>query len=239
MLAPRLILASLLADFVFQPRQLVEWKSRSRAGLLAHGAVHFVLLLVVGVGQWSGQFLILAVALVIAHLMVDVAKIRLDRRFQGGYWPVATFLGDQALHLAAIVAFSAAYGDDIIGNIETVMSSLEPVIVVVAAIYVATLFGGAVLIRLVTDVFRPASARRMSPEGAGAFIGVLERLVVTTLVALNQYGAAGLVLAAKSIARYRRIEEEKEFGDYFLIGTLSSMVLAILAGLAVRRVTGQ
>ncbi|MDR7400642.1 MAG: DUF3307 domain-containing protein [Armatimonadota bacterium] len=231
---------SLLADFVFQPPRLVSWKSRASAGLLVHGVIHLALTAAVGVGYWSARYLVLAATLAIAHLAVDAAKIRMDRGHSEGYWPVATFLGDRALHLAAMVLCAAAFGYDGIGWAwPALAASLAPASVVVAIVYVATLFGGAVLVRLVTDVFRPpASDGRRLPAGAGAFVGVVERLMVTTLVALNQYGAAGFVLAAKFIARYRRIEEEKEFGDYFLVGTLTSMALAILAGLAVRRALG-
>ncbi len=241
MLVRRLILASLLGDFVFQPARLAAWKARTPLGLLVHGAVHLALVAGVGVGYWSLRYLLLAATLAAAHLAVDAAKIRLDRRVGGGYWPVATFLGDQAAHLAATVGLAAAYGfADASPLAPALAAARAPEVVVVSAVYVAALFGGAVLVRLVTDVFRPPSSPGAGhPEGAGAYIGVVERLAVTTLVALNQYGAAGFVLAAKSIARYRRIEEEKEFGDYFLVGTLTSMTLAILAGLAVRRALGR
>lgn len=78
-------------------------------------------------------------------------------------------------------------------------------------------------------------AGRPEPAGSeprrGRVIGCLERLIVTTLVTQGQYGAIGLVLAAKSVARYPQAARSEEFADYYLIGTLVSMAVAIFAGL--------
>lgn len=69
----------------------------------------------------------------------------------------------------------------------------------------------------------------------GRAIGVLERAVTLTLVLLGQYGALGLVVAAKSLARFKALEN-RDFAEYFLIGTLASLLLALLGGLAIRAV---
>lgn len=69
----------------------------------------------------------------------------------------------------------------------------------------------------------------------GRAIGVLERALTLTLVLLGQYGALGLVVAAKSIARFKALEN-RDFAEYFLIGTLASVLLAVLGGLAMRAV---
>jgi hypothetical protein len=69
----------------------------------------------------------------------------------------------------------------------------------------------------------------------GRAIGVLERAMALTLVLLGQYGALGLVVAAKSLARFKALED-REFAEYFLVGTLASLLLALVAGLAVKGV---
>ncbi len=70
---------------------------------------------------------------------------------------------------------------------------------------------------------------------AGAYIGMIERLFLTSLVASDQYGAVGFVLAAKSIARHKQMEDP-EFAEYFLIGTLTSSALAVVAGMLVKAI---
>jgi hypothetical protein len=62
---------------------------------------------------------------------------------------------------------------------------------------------------------------------------VLERAITLTLLLLDQFGALGLVIAAKSIARFKALED-RDFAEYFLIGTLASVLLALLGGIAVR-----
>ncbi len=62
---------------------------------------------------------------------------------------------------------------------------------------------------------------------AGAFIGFLERLIIVALLSLQQYASIGLVLTAKSIVRYSEISKDSAFADYYLLGTLMSILSAI------------
>lgn len=41
-------------------------------------------------------------------------------------------------------------------------------------------------------------------------------------------------MAAKSIARYRQLEDDPEFAEYYLIGTLTSSAIAVVAGIVVK-----
>ena len=66
-------------------------------------------------------------------------------------------------------------------------------------------------------------------DNAGALIGSLERLLIALLISVGQYAAIGLVLTAKSVARYNKIAEDKQFAEYYLLGTLSSTLYAVLA----------
>lgn len=79
------------------------------------------------------------------------------------------------------------------------------------------------------DLVRPGQVRDdITPSlGAGELIGLLERLVVFGLVLAGALGAVGLVIAAKSAARFPQFKEEA-FAEYFLIGTLSSVGMATL-----------
>jgi hypothetical protein len=67
-------------------------------------------------------------------------------------------------------------------------------------------------------------------KGAGAMIGILERIFTLTLVLVGQYMALGLILTAKSIARFEDLKDRK-FAEYYLIGTLSSMLFAVFIGI--------
>ena len=66
-------------------------------------------------------------------------------------------------------------------------------------------------------------------QNAGMYIGWLERFVVLTSLLLQSPATVGLVLTAKSIARYPELKSVR-FAEYFLIGTLLSVTLGILGG---------
>ena len=65
-------------------------------------------------------------------------------------------------------------------------------------------------------------------KNVGAFIGTLERMIIVLLLSVNQYAAIGLVLTAKSVARYDKISKDPPFAEYYLLGTLLSTLLVIL-----------
>lgn len=65
-------------------------------------------------------------------------------------------------------------------------------------------------------------------RNAGRLIGTLERIIMLILISRGQYSAAGLVLTAKSIARYDRISKDQDFAEYYLLGTLMSTAGAVL-----------
>jgi hypothetical protein len=63
---------------------------------------------------------------------------------------------------------------------------------------------------------------------AGSKIGSLERILMVICVAVGQYTAMGLIFTAKSVARYDKITNDSEFAEYYLLGTLSSIILTLM-----------
>lgn len=63
---------------------------------------------------------------------------------------------------------------------------------------------------------------------AGRFIGTLERIVILIFITIGQYSAIGLVLTAKSIARYDEIAKNKITAEYYLLGTVFVIILSFL-----------
>jgi hypothetical protein len=71
------------------------------------------------------------------------------------------------------------------------------------------------------------------PAQVGATIGVLERLLIVTLLLVGAEAAIGFVIAAKTIARFRLLDD-RDFAEYYLLGTLASVSVAIVTALAAR-----
>jgi hypothetical protein len=68
------------------------------------------------------------------------------------------------------------------------------------------------------------------------YIGWLERSLVLTAMILRSPATVGLVLAAKSIARFPELGKSERFAEYFLIGTLLSLLAAIFGGIVLLKV---
>jgi hypothetical protein len=98
----------------------------------------------------------------------------------------------------------------------------------------------AILIRLLLDAVAGGKQAAEQPEtapdaNAGTVIGILERIIIAVLVLCGQYGAVGLVLTAKSVARFKQLED-RGFAEKYLIGTLTSLTVALIAAVAVKHV---
>ena len=68
----------------------------------------------------------------------------------------------------------------------------------------------------------------------GRLIGNLERIVLTIVVAAGSYAALAFLVAAKGVVRSDEFEKDRDFAEYFLIGSLSSVLVALCAGIGLR-----
>ncbi|EKN65442.1 hypothetical protein BABA_19926 [Neobacillus bataviensis LMG 21833] len=69
----------------------------------------------------------------------------------------------------------------------------------------------------------------------GKLIGYIERLLVLVLTFYSAYPAIGFIVAAKSIARFKQMDD-RNWAEYFLLGTLTSMFIGISLGIILREV---
>ena len=115
-------------------------------------------------------------------------------------------------------------------------------VLLLAAAYWYTCCGGASLVRRVLDLVPVSEAPKGGKDAItvpavelsrGLVIGVLERALALTLVLASQFSALGLILAAKAIVRYQALDD-RDFAEYVLIGTLTSLLIALLVGMGIR-----
>jgi hypothetical protein len=120
---------------------------------------------------------------------------------------------------------------------------------IIICAYFVTVFIGAYLIERFLVSFKHSKVKKSEKEkivkessrlnkditGAGRIIGILERSIVFTLGLLGEFGAISFVLAAKSMARFKQLEE-RQFAEYYLIGTLSSFFLALILALITKSI---
>ena len=74
----------------------------------------------------------------------------------------------------------------------------------------------------------PVHAPPAPPGRVGEAIGILERLLIVTFVLVGAEAAIGLVIAAKTLARFKQLDD-RDFAEYYLLGTLASVAVAAIS----------
>jgi hypothetical protein len=78
-----------------------------------------------------------------------------------------------------------------------------------------------------------ADSLDVSEINRGRLIGNLERLILTIVVAAGSYAALAFLVAAKGLIRSEELKR-LDFAEYFLVGSLSSALVALCCGMAIR-----
>ena len=244
-----LYLAHLLADFVLQTDGIVAAKKAGRwQSYFVHGLIYYGTMLGIVVvmnpslvGMWAFEGIVVALCLV--HLLLDWAKLTVIK----ARWipdDVRSFTGDQALHLATIAGATFFITrpplQSVVAFFQEIRSAQEGILIV-AVVYVVVIFGGGYFVRYLIGPLwkrRPNEPKQEHDEvvNAGLYIGWLERFIALTAVFLQSPGTVGLILAAKSIARYPELKSTERFVEYFLIGTLLSISIAIIGGVILLKI---
>jgi len=252
-----LYLAHLLTDFIFQTAHLVQQKKNGHAiGYFKHGAIHYFCA-VLAAGLFlpgmilSLRFQVVVIALTLVHLSIDICKIQFAKSRPVADGAIA-FVADQIVHFITIV-FAACWIERA-PLASVARSSLQALrgqsnrILLLLVIYLVVIFACGYLIRFVTKPMMrhigqgtrqagvvPPHETPAQLSNAGMYIGWLERFMVLTALLLHSPATVGLIIAAKSIARYPQFHRE-QFAEYFLIGTLLSICTAFVGGVVLMKV---
>ncbi|WP_186826958.1 DUF3307 domain-containing protein [Shimia ponticola] len=215
-----LLFAHVLADFILQTNWMVRTKTRF-IGMAAHIAIVWVTLAAVTTMPLHEAVLIL----IGAHLVIDVVKTAaLPNTF-------ASFMADQAAHVASLIVVAAIAPDLWSGSLWAVdgFDWLPSTLILISGFIIATRAGGFA-IRLLMTPYAEITEREGLADG-GALIGQLERGIVFILILADAPMAIGFLIAAKSILRFKP-EAEDQLTEYVIIGTLASFGWALAATFA-------
>ncbi len=94
--------------------------------------------------------------------------------------------------------------------------------------YLIAIFGGHFFVWLWLRKYKISGDEGL--PGAGKLIGGFERALALTFVLSGYYTAIAIIFAAKSIARFKELEERR-FAEYYLIGTFASIFFALITGI--------
>jgi len=98
--------------------------------------------------------------------------------------------------------------------------------------YGCSLWPSSAIVGRIIARWHPALGEGVEEESlreAGRWIGYLERAIIITFVLFSQFLAIGLLVTAKSIFRF---EHSRKTAEYYLLGTLLSLTIGLLIGVA-------
>ncbi|MGZ5286527.1 MAG: DUF3307 domain-containing protein [Flavisolibacter sp.] len=219
----KIVLAHLLSDFILQPKSWVKSRNYlhfASPWLYVHGLVTGITaLLLVGVDYWLTVLVIM-----VTHILIDGWK-----SYQ--HEEAKFFLLDQLFHLVVILAcwyVLFLYPEDLTAAWEEI-NNRNSLILITAYVFVS--FPAGIFISQLTKKWRDKITDGTTLGNAGKWIGIIERVIILTLVFQAQYEAIGLLIAAKSLLRFNEANRPEIKTEYLLIGTLISISLSILTGL--------
>lgn len=250
--------AHVIGDYLLQWRTLAKKKKESGRFLLCHAALYALAMLLVFLCAPPLQAGGALAALALTHWGIDFVRIQVDKKRQSARVRAISFCVDQALHLGVIVVCWAVLlrGQQTEGWKWLCGQDWFRPTLLYAALLCVIWKPAAILVSKVLDLLpspaesKPGEAKTEEPEElkktnnneedleedfrSGELIGKLERVIVAALVLSGAATAIGFVLTAKSVARFKQMEEDRDFAERYLVGTLLSVAIALTAALLVK-----
>lgn len=249
-------LGHILGDFYFQTSKMAKQKEKSYGVVLKHCLYYFLVnlgvLFAIVDFKVDYQLYIWGFLISIAHFIVDTVKYGVEYKYRKTekekdkehnlQFKKNIFLTDQLFHFICIIVFSYLAGQEITQvpmwhyvNVFAQERSVSIIAILKVAVGVLLMAKPAnIFVQKITAMYKPNTNEENTIKNTGRFIGLLERFIMLVFMWLGQYGALGLVLTAKSIARYEKISKDPAFAEYYLLGTLLSTLIVIVSALALQ-----
>ena len=233
-----LISIHLLADFLFQTSAYSERKRQVLSTLFLHSFIYLTIFVAILSPIFEIKKIILFSLIISASHFFNVIKNKLEKISPQRRLQFLFFSFNQLLHFITIVGFYY------ILNLENFTSQLYidlkdceyfKTFILYITVFSIILDPASVLIRKLFISISPKTYSKAYSEElkAGNIIGKLERTIIAILLLNNQFGLIGFVLTAKSIARFKQMED-KNFAEKYLIGTLTSFLIVLITVLILK-----
>ncbi|MEI8200437.1 MAG: DUF3307 domain-containing protein [Eubacteriales bacterium] len=238
-----LLLAHVIGDFYFQTGYMSKRKDSSMKWVLAHSLFYWLSTMLVLCLCFSLNIFVLGTAAAALHAIIDILKYQYVKKLRKGSRINAgidrnIFFADQLLHIICLIfiAYIAVlqnipfrFSSPVLGFFGIVKIDALAFVCWAAALLIIHKPANILISKILT-IYKPENKddENKKDNNAGRFIGTIERIIILIFLSIGQYAAIGLVLTAKSIARYDKISKEKDFAEYYLIGTLISTLAVIV-----------
>jgi hypothetical protein len=235
------LLVHVLGDFYFQSEKLINKKENAFFKVLIHCLVYGSVLFILIIPIINKRIAFASLFVSVAHFIIESIKYFIVKKYckEKKLSESITYLTDQALHIIMIMLASVyvSFNCNAFTLPEWVDSVFE-IIGIGKLQFISWLLMTLLIWKPVNSIIKKALSSYKPAEStvhtdaqdknSGGLIGFLERMIILIFLSIGQYSAIGLVLTAKSIARYNKIAEDKKFAEYYLLGTLLSTLSVII-----------
>lgn len=226
-----LLIGHMIADFYLQSSKMEEYKKKSCKMLRAHSTIYLLILTVIDFVFLQAKVAIWATLVVSGmHFILELIEIKINNRYKDNKASFFMFLTVQILQLTTIII--TYYMLRLSTKVNLVYGYCSnnyyfSQLLIYCLLFVALLNPLGVFIKKVfTFLFKEEPYNDIG-NNVGSTIGKLERIIVAILIICDQFSVIGFVVTAKSIARYKQLEE-KDFAERYLIGTLLSLSASLI-----------
>ena len=227
-----LISIHLLADFLFQTSAYSEKKRKKLKPLLLHCFIYFIVfeIVLLSILQFKKAFL-LGMIISVLHFFINFTKNKLEKSFPQRRLQIWIFSINQLIHFFMIIVMYYIFNlENSVSNLYVKLQAYEnfKIIILYISLFSIIFEPASVFIRKLFTSISPKTSPKENLEElkAGNIIGKLERIIIAILLLNNQFGVIGFVLTAKSIARFKQMEN-RNFAEKYLIGTLTSFLIVL------------
>ena len=239
MIVAILISVHLLADFLFQTSAYSEKKRKKLKPLLLHCFIYFIVfeIVLLPILQFKKAFL-LGMIISVLHFFINFTKNKLEKSFPQRRLQIWIFSINQLIHFVILIGIYYIFNlANSVSNLYLKLEGYEnfKTIILYISVFSIIFEPASLFIRKLFTSIAPKTYPKENLEElkAGNIIGKLERIIIAILLLNNQFGVIGFVLTAKSIARFKQMED-KNFAEKYLIGTLTSFLIVLVTVLLLK-----
>lgn len=233
------LLTHILSDFYFQTESMARKKENSFKYVVIHSIVYglttFILTKLICINFENIYLWII----IFSHFLIDAIKFFLKKNKFIKKHQKYVFIIDQILHATILIIVSYfviksgknfRYNPVVLDILNVIGISIQSSIILIVQILLVHKPTNIFIVNIIQS-YKPNEKDNKGTDNtkkAGRMIGTIERIIMLFFILIKQYSSVGLILTAKSIARYNKIAENKEFAEYYLLGTLLSTICVLI-----------
>jgi hypothetical protein len=221
-----MFLAHLVGDYILQWDSLALWKSRELKGVLAHGLVVSLVTWLFGLAfdptWWQGILFICA-----AHILIDASQLYIKPPIL----PLFRFMLDQLAHFTVII-LALAWGGyltwpTLTADFAAILQNDRLLLYLLGYAFIT--MPAWVVVKFTAYGLVKGSGPSF-PGISNKYLGILERILITTFVMLGQFIIVPLVALPRLVMEWSQVNDGEETAVY-LTELLASVTLAVAIGL--------